>query len=115
MNSVNAGPTTCGQCSKLIGAFVAILMATHKEKDSKKVLSTTVDILGSIAPEVLQEQAVRKSLGLDPCVAKATEPSWGLERATTNAETDVGTAHVPPGNPERPAETQAPVETTAAQ
>ena len=26
----NAVPITCGQCSKLVGAFIAILMATHK-------------------------------------------------------------------------------------
>ena len=49
------------------------------------MLST--NILGTIAPDVLKEQVVRKSLGLDPTDAKPTEPSDGLGRSEANVET----------------------------
>ena len=64
-DSSREAQTSCNQCSKVVAAFVAILVATHKEKDTTKLVEKSLSILSTIAPEVLNDPSVRRSLGLD--------------------------------------------------
>ena len=55
----------CNQCNKLVGAFIAILVSTHREKDTSKVVERSVSILESMVPSVLEDPIVARSLGLN--------------------------------------------------